>query len=565
MNNYENMVDQGFLGDDPMKALGPLQHVIDHHIIPFMNDWWDPGNPVPSETDIESLRKKIAQRISESPLPEPYHRIHEFLSDLAIGIRFNRRNYVNIHPSPFIPSALASFIVSMQQPNNIVEEVSKATWKMESDSIEWLAKHLFGMSIEKDGAWGNVVSGGTIANTTAMMMARDYVYDKLSRPLPGHVEHRGVIGRQPGVVIGTAATHYSIRKSLWVLGLGNENLLTVPVAFDEASRKNNFKEDRFVKGITKPYWKDKIQNALESDKKRGESELENFYAGHHEPFSLQPLSSEIYKHVYSCFEFHVPLIGMVLTLGTTDTGTLERVDEDVIRFLKNEDIFIHGDAASGGFGLLLPEISSKVNDLTAFDSFTVDPHKMGLLHYPCGVVLFRDRGFKDQIKQKTAYLSSLAPTIEGSRAGSGSAALWLAIQTLGTEGYRFAIGRLFEFTQELSVQFKKSSYQVLHRVEMNAIAVAPKLKNGETREQINQMVIRIREKSLEKGTFMINVDRSLANVKVLNDPGRKDSTVVDIFALRIVVTNPLIRMGDASLLVSELEEILEMVRRDGEC
>lgn len=430
---------------------------------------------------------------------------------------------------------------------------------MERESIDWMAKNLFGLeqSVEH---WGNVVSGGTVANMTALLIARDYTYDKLNRPRPRSIGARGLIGYEPGVVIGTTATHYSVKKALWFLGVGSENLVTIPVAMDEKSKLAAFKEERFIKGIQDKHWKARIGDAIELDNKQRGKELDEFYNGENEPFSLQPLNSELLKTVYSCFQFNIPLIGCVLTLGTTDTGTLEKLDDSVIKLLKEEDIFFHADAASGGFSMVLDDIKNQVNNLSLFDSFTIDAHKMGLMHYPCGAVLFRDKGFREQIRHEAPYLGELAPTLEGSRPGTNSAALWMATKTIDVAGYQLLIKNLLLFTNRLKNNFNKSNFQVLHKVQLNAIAVAPKLKANETRLEMNKMVELVRTNILNQGKFMINLDKGVASIKVRNVPSDERSELVDIFALRIVITNPLVQMKDAEELVTQLEESLERVR-----
>jgi len=554
----------GFLGDDPSDALAALKAAINSHVLPFLADWWDPEDPIPTEDEIAALQDAIAKRAEQAPLADAYRELPELLKLLAQGFRFNRRNYVNIHPSPFVPSTLASFIVALQNPNNIVEEVSKATTAMERESVLWLAENLFGISDpDKSGAWGNVVSGGTVANMTALLVARDYTYDKLNRPRTARIGSRGVIGAKPGVVLGTAATHYSIDKALWFLGLGSENLIRVPVCRDEWLKQEEFKETRFLAGIQQEPWKTQIADAFHEDQVLGDKELNAFYAGEQSPFGLQPLNSQILKTLYSCFQFDVPLIGCVLTLGTTDTGTIERMDSRAIEILRREDIFLHVDAASGGFAFTSEHVKPKLNKLEDMDSFTVDPHKMGFLHYPCGAVVFRDDGFKQQIKQEAPYLGPLAPTLEGSRPGSGSAALWLSTKTLTVEGYRNAINHLLAFTGLLaSALAKTGKYQVLHKVDLNALAIAPLPKHNETRLYVNELVERIRERFLSPGAdFLINKDERLAGVKVRNVPfDKKSNEIVDIKALRIVVTNPLVRMEDAQRLADLLAEYLDDAR-----
>lgn len=558
---YEDY-SRGFLPDDPDAALEPLEQAFNNHVIPFLADWWQGLRPIPSAEEIAQIQAAVRERAAQHPPCPEYGRLSELLERLAQSLRFNRRNYVNIHPSPYVPSALASFVVSLQNPNNIVQEVSKATWQMEEEAIAWMATHLFGIEADK-GPWGSVVSGGTVANMTALMVARDYTYDKLSRPRPGRIGARGVVGQKPGVVLGTAASHYSLEKALWFLGLGSENLVRVPVCYDEAVKAQSYRDERFLEGLSEP-WKRRVREAVEKDARLGQEELERFYAGEQSPFGLQPLGSEILKVLYSCFTFDTPLIACVLTLGTTDTGTIERVDNEAIQDLRNEDVFIHLDAASGGFAFLSDQVKPQLIDLDTADSFTVDAHKMGFLHYPCGAVLFRHRGFLEQIRHEAPYLGPLAPTLEGSRPGTSSAALWLAQQTLGPDGYRALVDRLLRFTGELAHAFVKGGeYQVLHRVDLNAMAVAPLPRHGESREEVNRLVRIVRQAVLDGGEFMVNHDRHLSAVKVVNRPGGTSDTdkkLVDIEAIRIVVTNPLVQLEDAGRLVALLEELLKEAR-----
>jgi glutamate/tyrosine decarboxylase-like PLP-dependent enzyme len=552
---------KGFLDDDPAGELAAYLDACREHVIPFVREWWT-GGPIPTADEVIALRGAIQRRAGAQPLEHPYSELPALLETLASNLRFNRRNFVNIHPSPFLPSVLGSMVTAIQNPNNIVEEVSPATWEMEKECVRWLAKNLLG--IDQDKAWGNIVSGGTLANMTALLVARDYSYDKLCRPRPGRVGPRGVIGMTPGVVLATAGSHYSLEKALWFLGIGSENVLRVPVCFDEQVRSTSPKEERFVKGIQKGEWKARIAQAIEEDELKGRNELDAFYGGEHAQFELQPLGSEILKNMYSCFEFNVPLIACVLTLGTTDTGTIERLDNWAIQTLRDEDVYIHVDAASGGFAFMCEAVAPKLASLASADSFTVDGHKSGLLHYPCGAVVFKDKGFLQQIYHEAPYLGPLAPTIEGSRSGTGITALWYALRTLKTKGYVQVISHLLGFTKSLSDAIVASGkYQVLHAVDLNALAIAPKQLSGETRQQVNSLVRQVRQMIVDDGEFLVNLDRHLSGVKVKDVPSGASgqSPLSDIEALRIVITNPLVRQEDAHRLTEKLDDFLQRARR----
>jgi len=302
----------GFLGDSAREALAPLKSAMADSIFPFLEAWWDQGDIQPSSGD----RKKVMQQIrapDHQARAVGYEWIDEFFERISSAIKFNRRNFINIHPSPYLPALAASFAVSAQNPNNIVPEVSEATWQMERECVEWMAKHLTAMDPCR--AWGNVVSCGTVGNMTALLVARDYTYHKLARPRTDEVGARGVIGRKPGIVLTSAGAHYSLKKSLWFLGIGHENLIRVPVAWDEALERDSARDDRFLRGIRDGEWPDLIHDSRQHERAKGE--LERFYQGEQRPFELQPLNSEVFKHLYSCFQFDVPLLAFVVNAGTT--------------------------------------------------------------------------------------------------------------------------------------------------------------------------------------------------------------------------------------------------------
>ncbi len=378
---------------------------------------------------------------------------------------------------------------------------------------------------------------------------------------------RGVISRKPGVVLSTAAAHYSLKKALWFLGIGYENLIQVPVAWDEAVEEAGPREERFLTGITNEKWGKLVREAYRHDRDVGIEELRKFYAGEQCPFSLQPLGCFFFKHLYSCFEFNTPLLAVVLSLGTTHTGTVERIHSDAINHLKEEDIYVHLDGAFGGFALASDKVRSLVGDLAMADSVTLDGHKLGFLPYPCGTVVFRDRGLYHQLEQDAPYLDGLEPTLEGSRPGSHVATLWAAIQTLGVPGWSDLIDRLLTFTTKLTAALSDcGDFQILHKVDLNAVAFTPKPRGNESRRQLNSLCAKLKERVNREGRFVVNFDKSVSGVKV-RESGRLldlESPIVDLKAVRIVVSNPLVQDADSAALVDTLCRQLHEIRRDGQ-
>lgn len=562
------------LGTGHHSALKAFADAIREWAVPFLETWMQAADqPVPSQEEIRRIQEAVDRLQTEtgSP-PEGYEWLPDLLKRLSRAKRFNRRNFINVHPTPHVPSVLASTIVALQNPNNIVEDVSGPTWKLEELCIQWLAENLIGFDPTR--AWGNVVSGGTVANMTALLVARDYCYRKLARPRPADVRTRGLYGLPAGVVLATAGSHYSVRKALWFLGMGDENVVSIPLAFDEKVRMTWERDATFIEGITDPVWREPLDKAIEGDRARGLTELEAFYSGKSQPFSLQPLDSEIYKALYSCFEYSTPLIAYVFTVGTIDTGTIEHPSSEALEKLISEDIFIHADAAAGGFTLSHPRIRDQVVGLDKVHSVTLDGHKFGHLAYPNGTVLFRDKGWMYEILHEAPYLQHLAPTLEGSRPGSHVAALWAVIQDLGETGrYERWLNRIFRFVDALVEAFEASSeFQILNHVDLTTIAVAPRARDpGDNRHRLNELVVKVHRQVAEDSSskaFLVNMDRGLSGIRVRNDntfrneadQDREAANLADIYCIRIVATNPAVEPEDAEELVRYLERQLTRAR-----
>jgi len=552
-------------------ALKNLQEVVDNWIVPFLREWFTAGpQPIVGDREREAIQAWVQQNQRQRQIPDGYEWLPEILVMLAGSMRFSRSNFVNIHPTPHLPAVLASTLVSIQNPNNIVEAVSRQTTHLEAKCVEWMSERLVGFNPTE--SWGNIVSGGTVANITALLVARDYTYRKLARPRPAEVRTRGLYGLPPGVVITTRGSHYSVRKALWFLGMGDENVVSIPVAYDETVAFQAKRDQNFVRGITDPEWANLITRAIDQDRNHGEQELDRFYAGESRPFSLQPLTSEIFKALYGCFAYGTPLIAYVFTVGTTDTGTIERPNAEALKRLEEEDVYVHADAAAGGFALIHPRIRALVGGLEKVHSITMDGHKLGHLAYPNGAVLFRDHGWMYEILHEAPYLKHLAPTLEGSRPGSNIAALWASIQDLNQSNrYIRWLDRLLLFVDRLVSEFEATKRFQVHRVDLTTVAVAPRPKAGETRTKLNQLVEEMQqriENDASRDAFLVNLDRGLSGIKVRdsNRPVQSGSreasaTLVDVYCLRIVATNPAVEVEDASKLVAYLDRELAHARR----
>jgi glutamate/tyrosine decarboxylase-like PLP-dependent enzyme len=81
---------------------------------------------------------------------------------------------------------------------------------------------------------------------------------------------------------------------------------------------------------------------------------------------------------------------VIASAGTTDTGVVDPV-EAVAAICGKERLWLHVDAAYGGFFILCEEGRRALGRLDGSDSIVMDPHKTLFLPYGSGAILVRDR------------------------------------------------------------------------------------------------------------------------------------------------------------------------------
>jgi glutamate/tyrosine decarboxylase-like PLP-dependent enzyme len=120
-----------------------------------------------------------------------------------------------------LPAALAaSWLATAWDQNTALYEVTPATATLEHVSLRWLLELLRLPA----GCAGAFVTGGTVANFTALAAARGAVLDRVG----WNVERDGLFGAPPITVIIGAEAHPTLLKSLGLLGLGRDRVVRVP-------------------------------------------------------------------------------------------------------------------------------------------------------------------------------------------------------------------------------------------------------------------------------------------------------------------------------------------------
>lgn len=136
---------------------------------------------------------------------------------------------------------------------------------------------------------------------------------------------------------------------------------------------------------------------------------------------------------------------VVANAGTTNTGAIDPLPE-IADIAARHGLWVHADAAYGGFFRLVPQGAARLAGLERCDSITLDPHKGMFLPYGTGCLLVRDpETLRRAHGGQAAYLQDLGhgdggPSFtelspELSRDFRGLR-IWLPIQLHGLRAFR---------------------------------------------------------------------------------------------------------------------------------
>jgi glutamate/tyrosine decarboxylase-like PLP-dependent enzyme len=234
--------------------------------------------------------------------------------------------WVNSPPAPIgvLTDALASSL------NSAADGAEHAGRFMLKTVTRWLAE-LIGYPAED--SMGLLVSGGSMANLTALAVARHWAAERDG----WNVRAEGLQGgRPPLVVYASDEAHSCIRKSVELLGLGTDNLRLIP------------SDDQFRLPLAP------LAEAIAADRAAGRR-----------PFCV------------------------VASAGTVNTGAVDPMGP-LADLAGREGLWLHVDGAYGAFGRVDPAAAPLYAGLERAGSVALDPHKWLSVPIECGAVLVRD-------------------------------------------------------------------------------------------------------------------------------------------------------------------------------
>ena len=307
-----------------------------------------------------------------------------------------------------IPAALgASWLASTWDQNAGIWAASPIASKIEDIALKWL-KEILKLPIKSGGA---LVTGTTMANFVALSAARY----KLLKQCGWNIDEKGLYGAPKiNIIIGEEA-HTTIYKSIKMLGLGNQNIIKIPV--DE-------------------------QGAMRAD--------------------LFPNISE-------------PSI-ICLQAGNVNTGAFDPISK-ICDYAKDKNTWIHVDGAFGLWASVSPKLKNYTKNIDKADSWATDLHKWLNIPYDNGAVFVKNED--DLIAAMSLNASYIPEgefrepflyTPELSRRARGFEA-WAALKSLGKSGIREIIERNCMLATILADKLSKTGIQILNEINLNQVLV----------------------------------------------------------------------------------------------
>lgn len=192
---------------------------------------------------------------------------------------------------------------------------------------------------------------------------------------------------------------------------------------------------------------------------------------------------------------------LVANAGTTNTGAVDPIEE-LAAMAAEQDLWLHVDAAYGGFFYLTARGREAFRGIEKADSITLDPHKGMFLPYGTGCLLVRDRdllreahhieasylqdlGEEEEIPNFADYSPELSRDFRGLR-------VWLPLKLHGLDAFRAALDEKLDLTRVLHDGLKETpGFELPWEPQMTVVAFRYRPSSGDAEEFNRRLLDRI--------------------------------------------------------------------------
>ncbi|RSD32129.1 pyridoxal-dependent aspartate 1-decarboxylase PanP [Vibrio pectenicida] len=476
----------------------------------------------------EKPLKEIEKDFSSASIPE----IPEFVSEhtqhlldtlVSHSVHTSAPSFIGHMTSalPYFLMPLSKIMIALNQ-NLVKIETSKAFTPLERQVLGMLHRLVYTQDDHFYSKWmhsaqhslGAFCSGGTIANITALWVARNSAL-KAQGQFKG-VEKEGLFqamqhyGYQGLAILVSERGHYSLTKTADILGLGQQGLVAVKT--DSNNR-----------------------------------------------ICPQALSEKIIE----LKQKNIKPFAVVGVAGTTETGSVDPLLE-MAEICIEHDCHFHVDAAWGGATLMSNNYRYLLNGIEKADSVTIDAHKQLYVPMGAGMVLFKSPEAMKSIEHHAQYILRKGSkdlgshTLEGSRSGMAML-VYAAMHIISRPGYELLIDQSIEKTKYFAELIKQQddfelvsepelcllTYRYIPGKVRKALDIADHEQKVHLNELINELTQFIQKRQRETGKSFVSRTR-------LN-PQQWDR--LDTIVFRVVLANPLTGHDILSSVIEEQRAI----------
>ncbi|WP_428617832.1 pyridoxal-dependent aspartate 1-decarboxylase PanP [Shewanella sp.] len=392
------------LPEAPNSTLGKIEKNLSENLMGFLKE-----NIVAVEKPLSEIEKDFqAHQIPAAPSFVSDYAEQMMQTLIAHSVHTSAPSFIGHMTSalPYFVLPLSKMMVGLNQ-NLVKIETSKAFTPLERQVLGMMHHMVYGQTETFYQSWmhsashslGAFCSGGTVANITALWIARNRLL-KPDGDFKG-VAQSGLMralrhyGYDDLAILVSTRGHYSLGKAADLLGIGRDNIISIPCAAD---------------------------NKVDVAKMRE---------------TAKQLADK-----------NIKVMAIVGVAGTTETGNIDPLDE-LADLAEHLGCHFHADAAWGGASLLSNKYRHLLSGIERADSVTIDAHKQMYVPMGAGMVLFKDPEFANAIKHHAEYILRKgskdlgSQTLEGSRPGMAML-VHACLQVIGRDGYEILINNSLE-------------------------------------------------------------------------------------------------------------------------
>ena len=503
----------------PDSTLSKIESEISSNLAGFLNE---------NIAAIEKPLHEIEKDFQTATIPEEPTFVSDYAQDImeqlvAHSVHTAAPSFIGHMTSalPHFVLPLSKLMVGLNQ-NLVKIETSKAFTPLERQVLGMMHHLAYGEDDSFYSKWmhsaktslGAFCSGGTVANITALWIARN-------RLLKADGDYKGIAaqgliagmlhyGYKGLAVLVSERGHYSLGKTVDLLGIGRDNIVAI------ATGENN---------------------KVDVDAMR--------------------------KKAHELEASGIKVMALVGVAGTTETGSIDPLNE-MADLSEELGCHFHVDAAWGGSTLLSSNYRHLLSGIERADSITIDAHKQMYVPMGAGLVLFKDPAATDAIEHHAEYILRKGSkdlgshTLEGSRPCMAML-VHACLRVIGRKGYEMLIDRSIVKARTFADMIKQDEdFELISEPELCLLTyryvpkeIQAKLKDADEETKLdiyaslNRFTASMQKRQREAGRSFVSRTRLT--------PAKYDHQPTVVF--RVVLANPLTSKAILKDILAEQKEL----------